>query len=70
MATVTGNLTLGGTLNITDAGGFITNTYALFTYTGVLTYNSRWDTHLNARGSAVVAGTLTAALAAGRAPVR
>ena len=29
---VSSNLTLGGTLNITDAGGFTTNTYTLFTY--------------------------------------
>jgi hypothetical protein len=36
---VTGNLTLGGTLNITDAGGFSNATYTLFTYTGALTYN-------------------------------
>jgi hypothetical protein len=38
-AAVIGNLTLGGTLNITDAGGFTTNTYTLFTYSGTLTYN-------------------------------
>jgi autotransporter-associated beta strand protein len=36
---VTGNLTLAGTLNITDAGGFTNTTYTLFTYTGALTYN-------------------------------
>ena len=36
---VTGNLTLGGTLNVTDAGGFAAGTYTLFTYTGTLTYN-------------------------------
>jgi polygalacturonase len=35
---VTGNLTLGGTLNIVDAGGFTNTTYALFTYGGTLTY--------------------------------
>src|SRR5207249_6447094 len=36
---VIGNLTLGGTLNITDAGGFTNTTYTLFTYGGALTYN-------------------------------
>ena len=36
---VTGNLTLGGTLNVSDGGGFTTGTYTLFTYGGVLTYN-------------------------------
>ena len=36
---MSGNLTLGGTLNITDAGGFTTGTYTLFTYAGALTYN-------------------------------
>ena len=36
---VTGNLTLGGTLNIADGGGFNTGTYSLFTYGGTLTYN-------------------------------
>jgi hypothetical protein len=36
---VTGNLTLGGTLNVTDGGGFNTGTYTLFTYGGALTYN-------------------------------
>ena len=36
---VSGDLTLGGTLNITDAGGFTNNTYTLFTYGGALTYN-------------------------------
>ncbi len=39
LAAVTGNLTLGGTLNITEAGGFTNGTYTLFTYTGTLTYN-------------------------------
>jgi polygalacturonase len=33
---VTGNLTLGGTLNVADAGGLTTGTYALFTYSGAL----------------------------------
>lgn len=37
---VTGALTLDGTLNIVDAGGFTTNTYVLFTYpSGQLTDN-------------------------------
>jgi PKD repeat protein len=36
---VTGNLTLGGTLNVTDGGGFTSGTYTLFTYGGALTYN-------------------------------
>jgi autotransporter-associated beta strand protein len=39
LVAVTGNLTLGGTLNVTDAGGFAASTYTLFTYTGGLTYN-------------------------------
>jgi hypothetical protein len=37
---VTGSLTLGGTLNISDAGGFTNTTYTLFTYSGTLTYNT------------------------------
>jgi autotransporter-associated beta strand protein len=36
---VTGNLQLAGVLNITDAGGFGTGTYTLFTYTGALSNN-------------------------------
>jgi autotransporter-associated beta strand protein len=36
---VSGNLTLGGTLNITDAGGFTNGAYTLFTYGGTLTYS-------------------------------
>ncbi|HXI82949.1 MAG TPA: glycosyl hydrolase family 28 protein [Verrucomicrobiae bacterium] len=36
---VIGNLSVSGTLNITDAGGFTNNTYTLFTYGGTLTYN-------------------------------
>jgi len=36
---VTGNLTLGGTLNVGDGGGFTNATYALFTYGGALAYN-------------------------------
>jgi PKD repeat protein/polygalacturonase len=35
----TGNLTLGGTLNVADGGGFNTGTYTLFTYGGALTYS-------------------------------
>ena len=35
-AVVSGNLTLGGTLNVSDAGGFGVGTYTLFTYTGGL----------------------------------
>ncbi|HUK84216.1 MAG TPA: hypothetical protein VLZ12_16485, partial [Verrucomicrobiae bacterium] len=34
---VSGDLTLGGTLNITDRGGFSNTTYTLFTYAGELT---------------------------------
>ncbi len=37
---VTGNLTLGGALNISDGGGFTDTTYKLFTYGGTLTYNT------------------------------
>jgi fibronectin-binding autotransporter adhesin len=36
LAAVTGALNLGGTLTITDAGGFGVGTYTLFTYTGAL----------------------------------
>ncbi|RLU10930.1 hypothetical protein CS076_11185 [Pseudomonas prosekii] len=36
---VAGNLTLDGTLNITDAGGFGTGVYQLFRYGGALTNN-------------------------------
>jgi fibronectin-binding autotransporter adhesin len=36
---VNGNLTLGGTLNITNAGGFGEGLYRLFNYTGSLTNN-------------------------------
>jgi len=39
LTVVSGNLTLGGTLNIIDAGGFTNTTYTLFTYGGALTYN-------------------------------
>lgn len=35
--TVNANLQLGGTLNITDAGGFVPGGYTLFTYAGILT---------------------------------
>ncbi len=40
LTVVGGNLTLGGTLNISDAGGFGVGTYTLFTYAGSLTYNN------------------------------
>ncbi|MGD0057892.1 MAG: glycosyl hydrolase family 28 protein [Verrucomicrobiia bacterium] len=36
---VTSNLTLAGTLNVFDGGGFSNATYTLFTYTGALTYS-------------------------------
>ena len=36
---VRGNLTLDGTINITDAGGFTNGTYTLFRYGGTLTDN-------------------------------
>ncbi|HTS19722.1 MAG TPA: glycosyl hydrolase family 28 protein [Verrucomicrobiae bacterium] len=36
---VSGDLTIDGTLNITDAGGFTNATYTLFTYGGALTDN-------------------------------
>ena len=36
---VRGNLTLGGTLNVIDGGGFTHGSYTLFTYSGTLTYN-------------------------------
>jgi polygalacturonase len=36
---VSGNLTLGGTLNVADAGGFAAGIYTLFTYSGVLIDN-------------------------------
>jgi polygalacturonase/PKD repeat protein len=39
LAASSGNLTLGGTLNISDAGGFTNTTYTLFTYGGTLQYN-------------------------------
>ena len=38
-AVVSGNLTLNGALNITDAGGFTSGVYTLFTYGGTLTTN-------------------------------
>ena len=37
LTAVSGDLTLGGTLDITDAGGFTNTTYTLFTYGGALT---------------------------------
>jgi T5SS/PEP-CTERM-associated repeat protein len=39
LVVVTGNLTLGGTLNVGDAGGFTNGAYTLLTYGGTLTYN-------------------------------
>lgn len=36
---ITGNLTLDGTLNVRDLGGFTNGTYKLFTYGGTLTDN-------------------------------
>jgi autotransporter-associated beta strand protein len=39
LTAVSSNLTLGGTLNITNAGGFTTTTYRLFNYGGTLTYS-------------------------------
>jgi autotransporter-associated beta strand protein len=36
---VSGNLTLGGTLNVTNSGGFGVGSYTLFTYGGTLGYN-------------------------------
>jgi PKD repeat protein len=39
LTAVSGNLTLDGILNITDAGGFTNGTYTLFTYGGTLTTN-------------------------------
>jgi polygalacturonase len=39
LTAVSSNLTLGGTLNVTDAGGFTDATYTLFSYGGTLTYN-------------------------------
>ena len=36
---VSGDLTVGGTLNVLDAGGFTNGAYTLFTYGGALTYN-------------------------------
>ncbi len=39
LTAVTGNLTLGGTLNVANAGGFGAGSYTLFTYGGTLTYN-------------------------------
>ncbi len=39
LTSVSGNLTLGGTLNIADSGGFTTGAYPLFTYGGTLTTN-------------------------------
>ena len=40
LTVVHGNLTLGGTLNITSSGGLGANNYTLFTYTGSLSGNT------------------------------
>ena len=39
LTVVSSNLTLGGTLNINDAGGFTTGVYTLVSYGGALTYH-------------------------------
>ena len=39
LTVVSSNLTLDGTINITDAGGFTNGTYTIFTYGGTLTDN-------------------------------
>ncbi len=39
LSVISSNLTLGGTLNVSDAGGFSTGVYTLMTYGGVLTDN-------------------------------
>ena len=39
LAVVNGNLTLDGTVNVADAGGFTFGAYTLFSYTGTLTTN-------------------------------
>jgi T5SS/PEP-CTERM-associated repeat protein len=39
LVVVNGNLTLGGTLNVSDSGGFASTTYTLFRYYGTLTTN-------------------------------
>jgi autotransporter-associated beta strand protein len=40
LVTVMGNLTLAGTLNVTDAGGFGAGVYRVFNYSGSLTNNT------------------------------
>ncbi|MGA2138961.1 MAG: fibronectin type III domain-containing protein [Verrucomicrobiia bacterium] len=39
LTVASGDLTLGGTLNVTDSGGFASGTYTLCTYGGALIYN-------------------------------
>jgi len=39
LAVVSGNLTLGGTINVSDAGGFTNGTFTLFRYGGTLATN-------------------------------
>jgi fibronectin-binding autotransporter adhesin len=40
LVSITGNLTLDGTLNVTNLGGFTNGTYTVFTYTGTLVNNT------------------------------
>ena len=44
LTVVNGNLTLGGTLNVTDIGGFGLNNYTLFTYSGSLNGSTAFGT--------------------------
>ena len=82
LSAVNGNLILGGTLNITDAGGFSNATYTLFTYTGTLTYNGvsigttpnpsltyRIDTNVSGQVNLDVAFTAPAGPITGTSPV-
>ena len=40
LVSITGNLTLAGTLDVTNLGGFTNGTYTVFTYTGTLVNNT------------------------------
>jgi hypothetical protein len=40
LVNITGNLTLAGTLDVTNLGGFTNGTYTVFTYTGTLVNNT------------------------------
>jgi hypothetical protein len=40
LVNITGNLTLAGTLDVTNLGGFTNGTYTMFTYTGTLVNNT------------------------------